>query len=357
VTTCDTNGVNVASETVSSTDGGTSADSPKSYSTADAGITGSSTATLTSAAGTGKYCWHAHFEPNTASKNAGIDPQDDDGSNECFTVTPRTPTLTTSASCSASPCVLGSTLSDTATLTGTANNPDPNNPGPNSTYPTINGSTIPAAGTITWTAYGPDSCSTVAMAATSRDVSGDGTYPTASQTAVSFVPSAVGLYKFVATYSGSGPNTNAPSTTATCASPGANESVTVTGSASSSSAQRWLPNDRVVLSSTAGTTLNGTLTVTLYKGTFGGTASNCTIGTGVAVSGQSYGPITVNPGTNSFVYNTTNSTFVVGTNSDGTTTGAGTDGTYFWLIHYADTGGLTSPSDRCETSTISHNDG
>jgi hypothetical protein len=356
VTTCDTNGVNVASETVSSTDGASSADTAKSYSTADAGITGSSTATLTSAFGTGVYCWHAQFVPDPASSNAGVDTQDDNGANECFTVTPRTPTLSTSASCSASPCVLGSTLSDTATLSGTANNPDTSNPGPNSTYPTINGGTIPAAGTISWTAYGPDSCLTVAMTSTSRDVSGDGTYPTASQNAVSFVPSAVGGYVFVATYGGSGPNTNAPSTTATCLSPGANESVTVTGTASSSSAQRWLPNDRVVLGSTSGTTLHGTLTVTLYKGAFGGTAANCTVGTGVAVTGQSYGPITVNPGTNSFVYNTTNSAFVVGTNSDGTTTGAGTDGTYFWLIHYVDNS-LTSPTDRCETSTISHNDG
>src|ERR1700751_5178675 len=108
--------------------------------------------------------------------------------------------------------------------------------------------------------------------------------------------------------------------------------------------------------SKAGTTMTGTLTVTLYKGTFAGSAGNCTIGTGVAVSGQSYGPITVNPGTNTFTYNTTNSTFVVGTNSDGTTTGAGTDGTYFWLIHYVDNS-LTSPNDRCETSPISHNDG
>ncbi len=358
VTSCDTHGVQVASETVSNTDGGSSADTPKAYSTSDLGVTGSSAASLTSAAGSGQYCWHAQFVPNTASKNAGIGNEDDDGSGECFTVTPVTPTLTTTASCSASPCVLGSTLSDTASLTGTANNPNGDGAGGDTgLYKSINGTTTPATGSISWTAYGPDGCGTVAMSATSRDVSGDGTYPTALQTAVSFVPSAVGAYVFVATYGGSGPNTNAPSTTATCASPGSNESVTVTGSASSSTAQRWLPNDRVALSSTTGTTLHGTLTVTLYKGAFGGSAGNCTIGTGVPVTGQAYGPITVNNGTNSFIYNTTNTTFVVGTNSDGTTTGAGTDGTYFWLIHYADTGGLTSPHDRCETSTISHNDG
>ena len=187
-------------------------------------------------------------------------------------MTPRTPTLPTSATYDGARlrrASSGARSSDTATLTGTANNP--NNDGSNTTYPSINGTTTPATGTITWTAYGPDSCVTVAMQATSRDVSGDNTYPTNAQTAVSFVSSAVGSYVFVATYSGSSPNTNAPSTTATCASPGANETVTVTGSATSSSVQGWLPNDRITIDSTAGTKASGTMTVTLYYGAFTGT--------------------------------------------------------------------------------------
>ena len=369
-TTCDSNGVNVASETVSSTDGGSSADTAKSYSTSDSGITGSSTATLTSAAGSGQYCWHAHFEPNTTSKAAGVKAQDDDGTNECFTVTPRTPTLSTSATCvdgtgaTADPCVVGSTLKDTATLSGTANNP--NNDGSNVPYPSINGTTTPATGSITWTAYGPDSCVTVAMAATSRDVSGDNTYPTSSQTAVSFLSSAVGVYKFVATYSGSGPNTNAPSATATCASPGANETLTVTGTASSSSKQGWLPNDRITLTGTAGTTLSGNLTVTLFYGALasGATMDNCSLATGAmqkfqetwsSAVGADHPAISGNPVT----VNTHNTSFFVGTNpSTGVAGGPDTDTThsYIWLIHYVDNG-LTSPNDRCEVSTITHNDG
>src|SRR3954453_4610592 len=113
---------------------------------------------------------------------------------------------------------------------------------------------------------------------------------------------------FVATYNGNSPNTNAPSTTATCASPGTGETVTVTGSASSSSAQRGLPNDRVVLNSTGGTTLSGTLTVTLYKGTPGGASlADCTNGTATAVPGQAY---TFNPSgdASGTVYQTTNTT-------------------------------------------------
>ena len=150
----------------------------------------SGSATLTSV---GRYCWTAHFEPNAASKLAGLTAKDDNGVGECFNVTPVTPTLVTSASCNANPCVVGSTLSDTATLTLAATGPGTN--GTNTTYPSINPSSVPpAGGTISWTAFGPDSCTTVAMASTSRDVSGNGTYPKAAQTAVSFVAGAPGLY-------------------------------------------------------------------------------------------------------------------------------------------------------------------
>jgi hypothetical protein len=184
---------------------------------------------------------------------------------------------------------------------------------------------------------------------------------------VSFVSSAVGVYKFVATYSGSGPNTNAPSTTATCDTPGANETLTVIGTASSSSKQGWLPNDRITLTGTTGTTLNGNLTVTLYYGALasGATMANCSLATGAvqkfqetwsSAAGADHPAISGNPVT-VFTHNTSH---FVGTNPS---TGAAgdlpdTDSThsYIWLIHYVDNG-LTSPNDRCETSTITHNDG
>jgi hypothetical protein len=370
VTTCDTHGVKVASETVSSTDGGTSADTPKGYSTADSGITGNSTATLTSAAGSGQYCWHAQFVPNTASKNAGVGNEDDDGSSECFTVTPLTPTLSTTAHCYNSSgtqidsaCVVGSTLKDTATLSGTANNPNNDGSGGDTgLYTSINGTTTPATGSITWTAYGPDSCSTVAMAATSRDVSGDNTYPTSLQSDVSFVPSSVGGYVFVATYNGSGPNTTAPSTTASCASPGSNESITVIGSATSSSQQGWLPNDRITIGTTAGTKASGTITVTLYYGSFTGNLSGsptaCAPATGAVQEFQDLSK-SVTASTNSATFVTDNSTFYVGHNpSTGAAGGPDTDAThsYFWLIHFVSDQGLTNPPDRCESATITHND-
>ena len=67
---------------------------------------------------------------------------------------------------------------------------------------------------------------------------------------------------------------------ATCDTTGANgEQVTVTGSASSSSKQGWLPNDRITLTSTAGTTLTAP-DRTLYNGAFAGTLANCSLATG-----------------------------------------------------------------------------
>jgi hypothetical protein len=320
---CSNTGVQVTSRTVSQA-------SPASDFVSD-------TATLSSV---GRYCWTAHFEPNTATKNAGINPVDDNGANECFNVAPVTPTLVTSASCSASPCVVGSTLSDTATLSNAATGPGTN--GTNTTYPSINPSSVPAAGgTISWTAYGPNDCTTVALASTSRNVSGNGTYPTALQTAVSFIAGAPGVYTFVASYSGDSPNTNA-STPVTCANQPAGEKVTVTGNASIASAQRWLPNDRVTITGDA--TLNGSGSITLYSG------NNCGATSGSAISGQSY-PFTITNGAASGVVEQTgNTTYFVGTNPDGSA--GGVAGSYSWLVHYNDNT-LTDPADHCETSTVS----
>ena len=158
---------------------------------------------------------------------------------------------------------------------------------------------------------------------TSRLVSGDGTYPktaaAGNRLPVSYTPvlaDGVGTYVFVASYPGDSPNTIAALTTG-CSD--TNEQVILTtGSASSASKQRWLPNDRVVLSTTGGTTLDGTLTVTLYAGTFAGTAGNCTAGTATAVPNQSY-PFDTSPngvpGASGTAYNTTNSTFFVVTST------------------------------------------
>lgn len=301
-------------------------------------------ATLTSA---GHYCWSSVFTPDAETAAAGVDGATDDGTDECFDVDPVTPTLTTDASCTSDPCVLGvDTISDSAELSGTA--AQPGSGGPSTTYPTINPATPgdPAGGSITWKLYAPGDCdSGTALVDTSRGVSGDGTYPTGLQTAVSYTPlvsDGIGDYVWVASYPGSGPNTNAATTTG-CDDE--DETVTLIGTAGSSSQQRWLPNDTVTLTSNGGA-LDGTLTVTLYEGTFTVTDGVCAPDeTATAVTGQEYTFDTTGDATGS-TYDTSNATFLVDTSNDGD---------YFWLVQYDDAN-FTDPADHCESTSITVTD-
>ena len=226
----------------------------------------SDAATVTSV---GSYCWRAHF----ASTTTGVPDADDSGTGtpnpECFTVNPVQPTLTTQAS---GPVQLGGSISDTASLGGTANKPG---------SPVINPTTAggPAGGSITFTAYGPNNCTTVAYTNTVT-VTGNGSYGSGS-----FAPLAVGTYTFVASYSGDSPNTLGVAATA-CPDTTGTESVLVTDTTGIVTAQNWLPNDSATIASTGGSALNGSVTLTLYdNGTCNG---NILYTTGsLAVSGAS----------------------------------------------------------------------
>jgi hypothetical protein len=301
-------------------------------------------AELTSA---GTYCWTAVFDPDAASEAAGVDGAQDDGTNECFTVDPVTPTLTTQASCTSDPCVVGvDTISDTAELLGTAS--QPGSAGPSTTYPTIN-PTVDGAlanNSITWKLYAPGECDTgTPLVDTSRLVNGDGTYPTAAQTAVSYLlqsSDAIGDYVWVASYPGDSPNTNAATTTG-CDD--ADETVTVIGTSAMTSAQDWLPNDTVTITSDSGS-LTGDLTITLYQGTFTEDATGCTPAVdATAVTGQSYS-FSPDGDASGTPYSTTNTTFLVD---------ASNDGDYFWLIDYDDDF-VEDPLSHCESTEITITD-
>ena len=188
-----------------------------------------------------------------------------------------TPTLPTTAS---DDVTLGSSVSDSAVLAGTATQP---------ANPVINltgTSGAAAGGTITFKLYGPGSCTTVAYTSPAVTVSGNGTYNTPVP---QFVPTATGTYHWVAVYSGSLPNTNAATHNSACND--TNEDVVVSDVPSSlTTAQKWVPNDSATVSATAGGTMAGTVSFALYP------TSNCT-GTAVysttaTVSGAS--PQTVN---------------------------------------------------------------
>ena len=297
----------------------------------------SGSATLTSA---GRYCWTAHFEPDADTLAAGVDPADDDGENECFNVAPVTPTLPTSATCSATPCVLGSTLTDTATLTGAATQPGTN--GADTDFPTINATNGAAAGgTITWQLFAPATAlhDTRTTTPTSRTVNGNGAY---SVTYTTLATDPVGTYTFVANYGGNGPNTNAAATV-TCAAPGANETVTVTGTVTSASPAAVAPErpdrpdherrhdddrhpDGHVVSDRQ-----------LHRN---------------GRSGPDRTPSPPAGDASGSVYQTSNTTFFVGTNPDGTPGGQRT--AYSWKVH-VDTQ-LDDPADRCESTLITITD-
>src|SRR5262249_12917780 len=115
---CQSNGVQISQQTL------TDATSPATV--------GSGNVTLTKV---GKYCWRAVYSGDTTRGVPGSsDPSDATSQSECFTITPRTPTLTTTAG--AGPVDFGQPVTDTASLTGTANEPGTGGLGDGSINPT-----------------------------------------------------------------------------------------------------------------------------------------------------------------------------------------------------------------------------
>jgi hypothetical protein len=236
----------------------------------------SAAASVTSA---GKYCWSAKF----TSETTGVPNGTDTGlADECFTITPRTPTLATTAGPDVN---LGSTVSDTATLSGTVPKPGTTSGVTDAINPATAGAA--AGGTITFKLYGPSdtSCGNLVYTSPTVAVSGNNDYSTPNP---QFQPTAPGNYHWVAEYSGDSPNTNATSHNApdpNATPPGgctdANEDVTVTSVPSlMTTAQKWLPNDSATISATQGGNLDGSVTFQAFD------APNC--------SGNSiYGPETV----------------------------------------------------------------
>ena len=251
---------------------------------------------LTTFTSAGRYCFRAVYSGDAAK---GIPGSSDSSATECFVVNPVTPTLATTGG---PDVVLGSPITDTATLSGTANKPG---------APVINPTTAggPAGGTITFSLYGPSDTGCGALFGTvtpATAVSGDGTYGP-----VSLTPTAIGTYHWVASYSGDSPNTLATDHNAACTDTA--EDVVVTSVASSLfSRQSFIPNDSVTVSATAGGALAGSVHFQLYETTdCSGTALHDQT---VTVSGAS--PQTVN------TTNTTHST---------------TSANVSWLVSYTST--------------------
>jgi hypothetical protein len=207
----------------------------------------SATATVTAA---GDYCWSAHFTSTTS----GVPDRDDNQLNECFTVTPVTPALPTTAG---PDVVLGNPVTDTADLSGTSNQPG---------TPAINPTTAgaPAGGMITFTLLKAD-CATLATGTGTNPqtvpVSGNGTYGP-----VSFTPDAVGTYHWKATYTPATGDPNNVGSTFNGDCSDANEDVVVTSVASSlTSQQSFIPNDSSTVTAPAGGPLAGSVKFEVFE--------------------------------------------------------------------------------------------
>ena len=277
----------------------------------------SANATLTSV---GDYCWRAEY---SGDDEEGIPPSSDPinatNRSECFQINPETPTLTTEAG---PDVIVGNPITDNATLTGTAMQPGTDGLGPGGTINATAGSQAPAGGSISWTVQGPGNCNASGLTVTGspKTVSGDGTYGPVSAT-----PTLLGTYTFVATYTGSSPNTLG----AAGSCPDAAEEATVTGNAAFTTEQDWLPNDTATL--TGPTNLSGTLTFQLYTG------STCATG-GTAVPNMFFS-IPVNNVASGTSFSTSNTTFKVKASAS-----------YSWLVTYNDNT-LGDPPASCKEDT------
>lgn len=282
----------------------------------------SAAATITSA---GTYCWRATFTATTE----GVPDATDATAGECFIVIPVPPAVTTDAT--ADPptgLALGQSISDTATLSGAASDPD--------------GSA--ADGTITFKLYGPfatlaeidsTACTVakeIAAATSVKNVSGNGSYVSNS-----FTPTAVGYYAWIATYSGDSPNTSGP------VSGGCGDTNEVSFifalTPTVSTAQFFYPNDRAtVVVGNGGGDLQGNVRFRMF------TTSDCSN----AASIDQTVDVTTGLGTGqSKTVKTTNTTVEVGAGS-----------VYWWVSYDSTKSAHVDVPGFCgmETSTITVND-
>jgi hypothetical protein len=137
-----------------------------------------------------------------------------------------------------------------------------------------------ASGTITFTLFGPETASSACGPQVTdaqgnpitftRAVSGDGTYPTASQAAVSFTPTQPGTYHWKAQYSGNLPNTLGTAIHNANCDQGDEEVVVTSVPSSMTTAQSFIPNDSATISAPQGGNLAGSVRFQAYK------SSDCT---------------------------------------------------------------------------------
>jgi len=294
---------------------------------------GVSTATTTvgfdtTGAAVGRYCFYATWAGDANYLSGAVGGAE---ATECFNVAKYdTTTVTTPGTLSGTTftpvttITLGGSVVDRAVVSGNATGGDP-------------------TGDVTFfiCAIASGTCGSggTQVGAAAVGLTSDGNAATFTSIAYSAVvtPTSIGRYCFRAEYGGSSAyNTSSDSAATEC--------FTVTTTSSGTSAQRWLPNDRIVVTS-AGQDLAGTLTITLRSATCTGTV----VYTEPVPNSGAFTATTAGA-----VYNTTNTSVFVGTKSDNTAGLAA--GTYYWSITFTPTNTLATGFTKCENSVLTIND-
>ncbi len=266
----------------------------------------------------GHYCFRAEW-PGDSNYPGGA--THTDSTFECFDVIKlNTQTVTTPVDGSGTPestITIGQSIFDKAVVTGS--NVDP-------------------TGSVTFFVCGANTMQTLCTSAGTNlgtvTIQPDATPNDGVSSATSgvFTPTAIGSYCFRADYSGDSIYNNSSDSSGT-------ECFTVTTSTSASSAQNWLPNDHVTISS-AGTSVAGTLSITLHSGTCAGpTVYTEPVPNGGAFTATTTGASYDTTNTSSFKVDATNA------------------GVYFWNIVFTPNSSFAGGAiTKCETSTVTIND-
>lgn len=280
----------------------------------------------TTALAPGLYCFGASWSGDT-NYPGGASSTSSTG--ECFTVSKiDTSTVTTPNDGSGTTehtITLGSTIYDTAVVTGTSVGGDPTG------FVVFHVCTVATGNCSTGgTLLG----SFTGVALVSDGVAN--TY-TSSATSDGFKPTSTGRYCFRGDYLGStvyNPSSDPPNTTAT------NECFTVTDTTSASSTQSWYPNDSGSVSADNGAKLNGTLSIQLYSNadcgkteSGGGAVNNSAVMNSTTLTNAASGTVS-----------TSNTTYHVDAS-----------GSYSWLVTFSSTDGNVGSSTHCETTTLTIN--
>jgi hypothetical protein len=307
---CSTGGTSIGSGTLASSSGGVTSWTSPYVNTATVPVTA------------GRYCFRAEWAGDTHYVGALKEWGGTTGTSECFTVskintqTVTTPNDGTHLSTAVTTITLGSSIYDTAVVTGTAAGGDPTGSVVFHVCQVASPSTCDSNGTLVGDANGVTLVS-----------DGVATTYTSSATSIAYTPPSTGRYCFRGDYGGSTIyNTSSDSAPTEC--------FTVTDTTSASSAQTWQPNDTATVTAAHGAALNGTLTIQLYTG------GTCT--TGNEVSGQTYTKtLTAATSAADRTLTTSNSSYNVTANA-----------TVSWKVSFTSTDSNVANTSHCESTSL-----